>query len=428
MSARLPLPASREILAREARRVKALRMQLLEAHPFWGYLLLQVKLVAAPELDAFAATDCLRHIWYNPYLTRHLDERELGFVLAHEVGHQVTESAPRRGRRNRRLWNCATDYAINRLVHAIRTPGTGERLYRAPHGSIPGLGLVRILYEPRFERLIAEAIYEQLAADALPEPRSMTVVLRAAAGGTGTESIRIPGVIDHGGGLDVHLPVDLTPAERSDLRRRISAAVRSWERSGSIGALPGGLLRSLELSRPGKVPWRRLLRRLAGLATARDDYTLSPPNKRYLDHDVVVPGLWSARLSRVVVAVDTSGSMSRRELELVGAEIRRIAEEVDEVFLLAGDTEVREAVPPAELERFLRSVRFRGGGGTSHRPFFEWIRTRAIHPDLFIGLTDLQSFFPERPPQFPVIWVVPPRHGRAPWGHVVTVNQDQELR
>ena len=37
----------------ERDRLSTLRMQLLELHPFWGYLLLQVRFVAAPGLPSF---------------------------------------------------------------------------------------------------------------------------------------------------------------------------------------------------------------------------------------------------------------------------------------------------------------------------------------------------------------------------------------
>ena len=100
----------------ELERLSALRMQMLEMHPFWGYLLLQVKLTPALDLPAFAATDYLRHIWFNPARTRLLNAAQLGFVLAHEIGHQLLASAFREKGRDHHLWNCATDYAINRVV------------------------------------------------------------------------------------------------------------------------------------------------------------------------------------------------------------------------------------------------------------------------------------------------------------------------
>jgi predicted metal-dependent peptidase len=53
---------------------------------------------------------------------------------------------------------------------------------------------------------------------------------------------------------------------------------------------------------------------------------------------------------------------------------------------------------------------------------FAWIQEQRLHPDLFVGLTDLESQFPEQAPGYPVLWVTPRRHGTAPWGHVVEVG------
>ena len=63
-------------------------------------------------------------------------------------------------------------------------------------------------------------------------------------------------------------------------------------------------------------------------------------------------------------------------------------------------------------------MRLRGGGGTSHRPVFEWIRRRRPGTQLAICLTDGKSEFPERQPVPHVIWVVS-KEGepeRIPWG------------
>ena len=50
----------------------------------------------------------------------------------------------------------------------------------------------------------------------------------------------------------------------------------------------------------------------------------------------------------------------------------------------------------------------KGGGGTSLRPFFEWMnqQERQGAQPLAIYLTDGFGDFPEAPPESPVIWVV----------------------
>ncbi len=397
------------VARREAQRVSAARVQMLDLHPFWGYLLLQVRLVPAPHLGAFAATDCVRTIWYNPLRTQHLSLPQLGFVLAHEVGHQLFATEPRRRGRVTSLWNCATDFAINRVVAQIEHPARPRRrLYEPPEGTFPELGEVRILLDKRWDGMIAEAIYEYLAAETLPDPVSVTVELEVfSAGGTestkgtgaaGGRPLRIPNVTDHGGGVDIHLPGDLTPLERDALPQRLGAAVDAALRSGRPGDVPAEALRQVRLARRPRVPWGRVFRRYVGAAVAQDDYSRRHPNRRYLEQDLVVPGLYSERLGTVVVAVDTSSSMRQDDLDAVASELAHLADLVDDLTLLVADTAVRQVVTGDDVVPFLREGGLRGGGGTDHRPVFAWVAQRRLRPDVFLGLTDLETILPPRPP------------------------------
>lgn len=397
----------------EARRLSMLRLQLLDQHPFWGHLLLKLKLVMAPDLEALAATDCVGTIWVNPLHTRSLDLAQLGFVLAHELGHSVFESLPRARGRNPYLWNCATDYAINRLVAGFRRPGHhGEALYRLPDGQHPNLGHLKVLLDPRFDGLVAEAIYERLVSEATAVVDVIAVHLPCGD---------VPGVVPHGG-LDVHLPRDLGEAEREVLRERLAEAVQAWREQGRRGDVPGGVERLVDAWKSPKVPWRRVLHRYLGEHLVPDDYSLARPNRRWLEQDVLVPGIVPREQRDVIVAVDTSGSMAHDDLVAVGAELRALASIEPNVTLLVGDAVVHQVVPARELPAFLKALHLRGGGGTDHRPVFAWIEQNRRTPDLFVGLTDLHSRFPDQAPRYPVLWVTPGAHGPAPWGRVVELE------
>ena len=413
------------LIRSERERVSRLRMQMLEMHPFWGYLLLQLRLVPSPELPSFAATDCITRIWYNPLYTRHLRNQQLGFVLAHEIGHLLFASEDRRRGRNRQLWNCATDYAINRIVADIQRPGSPPRpLYESPDGRYPDIGEIEILHDSKYDGMIAETIYERLLDEDLEEPVTVTVVIGGedAEGAGASRRIIIPTLADHGGGIDIHLPETLTPAQRDEVRGRIVGAVETWKEMKERGHLPGNLVRDLVEKRKAHIPWQRIFRRFAGQALAKDDYSLARPNKRYLDYDIVVPGLYSEKAGRIAVALDTSGSMSDEELALVGAELRELGKLAEEMLLIVADADIREVVPFDRLDAYLDRGRFSGGGGTDHRPVFAYLEEHRIAPELFVGLTDLYSIFPERRPPYPVIWVVPKDHAPAPWGMVVEVS------
>ena len=426
-------PSEEQVIRAEQQRVSTLRMQLLQLHPFWGFLLLQVRVVAAPRLCAMAATDCLRHIWFNPLRTQHLRDAQLGFVLAHEVAHQLLASAGRQRGRNPALWNCATDYAINRMVARMEHPARpGQPLYEVPDVDLPDGERVRVLLDRRFDGMIAEVIYEHLAADELPRPRSVTLTLElddlARPGSGGSEPaaagvVRVPNLSDHGGGVDVHLPADLTPAARGELQERVAGAMDAWSHAGQqAGHIPGELVRRLRFGSSCQIPWQRLLRSFAGQALARDEYSLTRPNLRYLEHDVVLPGLRSERVGHVVLALDTSASVGPALLDELGAELKQICAHVERVTLLVADATVQQVVESPQLERFGAEGRFKGGGGTDHRPVFGWVAEQPWQPDLFIGLTDLYSRFPGRRPPYPVLWAAPARHGQAPWGRVIELQ------
>ena len=403
----------------EARRVAALRMQMVEQHPFWGYLLMQVRLVQETKLECFAATDCIKHIWYNPILTQSLQNEELGFVLAHEVGHHIFESMERRKGRDHHLWNCATDYAINRIVSAIPHPYHARRsMYSLPNGEHPILGKVKVLMNHKYDGLIAEAIYERLIArkqqamSNIPESTLTTIDL----GELGELTVR-----NHQGGIDVHIPAELTEEQREQLRERVGQAVSHWRATEKRGHTPAGIGRTVEEWGKSRVPWRRLLHRYIGQAVVPDEYSLNRPNRRYAGMDVVVPGLVKSTQWKVVVAVDTSGSISEDMLRDVGGELCALKHITPDITVVTADAKVQEVIAPEKLPEYLTRFRMKGGGGTDHRPVFEWLNKECARPDLFVGLTDLYSAFPEQRPKFPVLWVVPEAHGNAPWGKVLEV-------
>ncbi len=415
----LPVPDHRE---RESRRLHAVRLQMVETHPFWGYLLLQVRLVQAADLPTFAATDCVRHIWYNPDLTQHLDAAQLGFVLAHEVGHQLLASHSRRQGRQLDRWNRATDYAINRLVDRIVSPGQPWRpIYRTPNGTYPGMGKVEILLDRRFDGKVAETIYEILRLEEAVRASTQTSIALAVwrrDGNPGT--LRLPNLPDHQGGVDVHLPEhDVTSADLDELGGRIHAAVAAWERQDQRGDCPADLIREIQARTRPALPWNRLLHRFAGQAMQKDDWTLARPDRRFLEMGILVPGPYSEKAGHLVVSVDSSASISLECLGAVGAELGAIAQQAEAVTLIVSDAAVQQVVHPQEIGSFLKRMRFRGGGGTDHRCVFQWLREHRFQPDLFIGLTDLFTTFPSARPPYPVLWVVPPLHGTAPWGHLV---------
>jgi predicted metal-dependent peptidase len=156
-------------------------------------------------------------------------------------------------------------------------------------------------------------------------------------------------------------------------------------------------------------------------ATARNDYNFARPSRR--EGTAILPGLKSSQVD-LVVALDTSGSISDGEMREFVSEINAIKGQVGaRIRLLACDERLAEGGPwtfepwealevPAKLE---------GGGGTRFTPVFDWVASQDRAPDLLLYFTDAEGEFPPREPGYPVLWLVKGR-AKIPWGTRIQLN------
>ena len=86
------------------------RAQLLMDQPFFGALALRLKLVQDDETRD--VTDGVRLVYNSKFIGK-LDTTTRKGLIAHEVMHCVFNHMTRRQERDPKMWNIATDYAIN---------------------------------------------------------------------------------------------------------------------------------------------------------------------------------------------------------------------------------------------------------------------------------------------------------------------------
>jgi predicted metal-dependent peptidase len=170
------------------------------------------------------------------------------------------------------------------------------------------------------------------------------------------------------------------------------------------------MLRLVDQLLAPRLPWRAMLARYM-MNAARDDYSFQRTSRR--EGEAMMPRLYSQSVN-VVVALDTSGSVTDDELHEFLAEVDALKAQVRaEVTLHACDDKLAEAGPwryamwePLELPDGIS-----GGGGTDFRPVFGWLEDGRLNPDLLVYFTDAEGRFPEVEPTFPVVWLV---KGKAP--------------
>lgn len=130
-------------------------------------------------------------------------------------------------------------------------------------------------------------------------------------------------------------------------------------------------------------------------------YTYKRVSKRYGTR----PGLKIKQHSKLLIALDTSGSIDNEELNEFFSEIHGIWKTGTEVDIVECDSEIQKHYSyKGKIPKYIH-----GRGGTFFDPVFEFINeNRNLKYDGCIYLTDGYASKPKIKPYCPVIWVISP--------------------
>ncbi|MGZ3672898.1 MAG: vWA domain-containing protein [Ktedonobacterales bacterium] len=193
------------------------------------------------------------------------------------------------------------------------------------------------------------------------------------------------------------------------------------------GKMPAGLERFLGHILEPQVDWKEKIRALMArrLGTGRRDWRR--PDRRLITREIYAPGRAGFSTGKVVVAIDTSGSIGQQELDMFLGEVAGILDDCkpENLYMMWCDAAVHR-VDECDEVGDLNSIRAKGapgGGGTSFIPVFDKIGELGLAPEALVYLTDGYGSFPDMPPAFPVIWgnISPKDAVKYPFGDVVDI-------
>lgn len=197
-----------------------------------------------------------------------------------------------------------------------------------------------------------------------------------------------------GGGLDEHGWEDaesMSEEEKQELGKQIDQAIRQ----GAIlaGKVGGDIDRCFTDLMSAKVDWKEALREFVSTVCAgKDDSTWRKPNRRWLQNDLYLPSTISESMGRIVVAVDTSGSIDNHAVNRFLSEVVGIMNNVNPeiVDLLYWDGEVagHEVYGVGDGDKLMASTKPKGGGGTSPSCITKYLKEKDIVPECVVVLTD----------------------------------------
>ncbi|MGB0721940.1 MAG: DUF2201 family putative metallopeptidase [Gammaproteobacteria bacterium] len=399
-------------------KLSAARTRLILDKPFLGALVLRLPMKEGGDWCKTTATDA-RAFYYNRAFIDSLDLAQTQFMLAHEALHCALSHFARRMNRVKWRWDLACDFAVNPLL-------LDEGL-KAP----PDMLRVR-----EFDGLTAEEIYpllDRFDEDDKTLDEHIYDDENQKGGDKGVSQKELDPQQDSGdasqggqpqqgeNGQGANQPPPLNHEERAELQvqwtQRLAGAA---QQAMQAGKLTGAMARLVDHLLQPQLPWRMLLARYMTVS-ARDDYNYQRPSRR--EGTAILPSLRSSQVD-IVVAVDTSGSIGRAEMQEFVSEVDAIKGQVKaRISLVACDAELAEGAPwvfePWEQVELPKSLG--GGGGTRFEPVFDWARDCGKPPDLLVYFTDAVGSFPPLEPSFPVIWLVKGR-AQVPWGQRIQLN------
>lgn len=141
----------------------------------------------------------------------------------------------------------------------------------------------------------------------------------------------------------------------------------------------------------------------------RDDWSTWPPSKKHICRGLYLPSPGRPAPIKLVMFVDTSGSMSDESLERIFGEIRTFRETFPTPFvIIQADTGIQSVNEYDAYEDFnFEKVKIHGRGGTEFISGYKWIDEHFdLEPVAIIHATDGWGKFPK----FcwdPVVFLIP---------------------
>ena len=386
------------------------KVALQNEKPFFAYLIMNMKFIKKEEVKSIGV-DAFGNCYYNSKFIEKLSEEELKGVLAHEVLHLVLEHLQQGKNLNSKIHNIACDLCINDLLIT-----NGFRL--ASGGLIPTYnhdytfnnsdGTTITISE--IDKKTSIVIYHELLKY-LKENDKLT---------NSEDKKR----------FDKHIEGDgkpLSEAQKQEIKNKWKKAVSEASTyAREKGTMPDGLGLFVDGLLNEKVNWKSLLYKYL-TKTIPFDYSYNRPSKRSFSVGVYMPIMRKESIE-IVVSLDTSGSIQKEELTEFMSEINGIAKSFNNLSmkLIVCDSEIKDiyTIGNGDNEKINELV-IKGGGGTSHKPVYDYVTTHLPNTKLLVNFTDGYTDFDELDESVNTLWVIC-KNGvdtnKIPFGEVIKLD------
>lgn len=354
-------------------------LRLLQSFPYYAHVLMQMERKWDPECPSAGVYQdgnkfymIVNQEWFNS-----LEEGSRVSVLHHELLHVTLDHLTRSKELHvqNQLGNIAADMVVNQMV--TLTDEMKEFVVLPEKFQLPDK-----LTFPQYVNLLKEKFPESNT------PEGGITVEQQDRGDRNSHTYKPAGFIE-------------VPELKKEILKKILE--QAEKRAGTIPREASELLSKLR--EPSRIPWQQYLKTFIGNAKRVIRSSSRFKTNRRLGN--MWPGAKYYNANVVMAAIDTSGSMSRSDLEYCFNELFGIVRKDIEILVVECDAEIQGEPYIARTVLDLK-LEAKGRGGTAFNPVFELALKRRIRDVVYF--TDLEGYVDAKHGDLiRTLWVVPKR-------------------
>lgn len=372
---------------------------LLKQSPFYAYFLLGMKRETDSKMKKKIGLKIGKDSISLLYNKDADDDISLSLALRHIIHHLLLLHPMRKGSRDKEVWNIASDLVANDIMPATSTDENGKMIQlRGSAQPLPestlyptdksGQHLLRLS-----KGLTADQYYEALKG----------VGDRSEMLFNGKKSVPE---------IDAHeWDGEFNPVLLSEIVKQIT-----HEAVKSCGNVPAELKEVIKSNfEQSKVSWRELLSMvITNSLSANNKYTWKRAHKRFGE---AFKGVKRVLKPKILIGVDTSGSIGEKEQKMLVNEVENIVHEVESEIIVAGyDTRIHTVKKLSNGDDLtIRNT----NGGTDFQPLNDLADEES--PDVIINLTDGCAPTP-RSTKFTYLWAFTKNHQNHNYGDFIVLE------
>ena len=374
----------------------------------------------------------------NPLLLCKYNLKEILFIICHEIEHvifnhpaEMVKVNPQKLPEVYERFNLAADASVNdRLIDEINT--YSYKFMTMPEGCITSEYLRKEFKLKSIRKCESYKYYYDLIKVEEDNENQQQMMINKLLGEEGKfieSEDGYPCIVSNSNNIKDHdweVEDDEYEAIKENTKEFINQSYEMISKENR-GTMPGLFIQEIEkINQPTKISWQSILKKYIGTISASYKKTRTRLNRRQPQR-FDLSGKINDKTLKIVVALDTSGSVSDRDISYIFNEIFSIISKKNyELTIIECDAEIQKVYKvkkPSDIQ-----MKVAGRGGTCFTPVIEYINNDRYYRDsLLIYFTDGygENKIP-KPLTYRNLWVILGKKNelslKEPYGTVVEMN------